>query len=170
MAANTNSQISGVLTPFGSSALSAVPPLVITNQGAVVDNSGEQDVIVVHTRGRTRCVIEVSNRNGGAALTVFKVYGRVADGLFGLASQPGALGSAFVGDWMQLLGNAAADYTTPIGPLKYSFGAANAAVSPITLAANAKVILALECLGYSDIRCTAQCATSTTLDLYGEAA
>lgn len=170
MAANTGSQIVAVAPAPGVSPLSAATPVFITNQGAAVDNSGEQDVILVPTRGRSRCVIEVSNRNGGAALTVFKVYGRVATGLFGPATQPGAQGTAFVGDWMQLLGNAATDYTVPIGPLKYSFGAANAATSPITLAANAKVILVLDCQGYSDMKCTANCGTATTLDLYGEAA
>lgn len=168
-AANTNSQISALLTGAGVSAMAVVPSFVVTNQGAVLDSSGEQDVLLVHTRGRTRCIVEVSNRNGGAALTLFKVYGRVSDGLFGTSTQPGAQGTAFVGDWMQLLGNAAGDYTTPIGPLKYSFGANNAAVSPITLGANAKVILVLECQGFSDLRFTANTASATTLDLYGEA-
>lgn len=117
-----------------------------------VTNSGSQDSIVLNTRSKARAVIEVSNRNGGAALTECKVWGMVNGG-----------------DWMQLLGNAAGDYTTPIGPLKYCFGANNAATSPITLAANAKVVMVLEVGGFDQIKLTVNCGTATTLDVYGQA-
>lgn len=124
------------------------------------DNSGEQDVLQINTRGKSRLVVEVAAAASPAnALALFKVYGRV----YGKDGTPGS--------WMQLLGNAAGDYTTPIGPLRYSFGANNAAVSPITLAAGAKVVLVLDCQGFDEFKFTANSAgaSGTALTLNAQA-
>lgn len=119
--------------------------------GQTVDTN-ETTLIDVLCRGKQRVAAEISNHNGGAALTSCKVYGKVNGG-----------------DFVQLLGNADADYTTPIGPLKYCFGASNAATTPRTLAANAKVFMVLEVGGFDELKITATCGTSTTVNAYAEA-